>query len=393
MLDRVLAIDGIEAIVAIGFWKLATFLVIYVAWSLLPFDHQLRNVNLRYGVPFDGSLSAALSTWDAQHYILLAERGYSHAPSLSNAFGPLYPLTIRAVNLVTGDSIASGLLISNVASGLALYLLYRFVKRRWSATAAFTTLLLFVAFPTAFYFNLIYTEALFLLLSVGFFVALYERRLAVAAACAFLLPLLRVPGLVVLAPFVWVLLADALPDAGTVTSRLARLKGFRPTPRLLWALAPLAGFGVYLLYMHSATGDAFIAMHTEKLYISNRSIDNLVHPWRLIGDLFDSKLVMHNYLDSALDRAFFVVFVASLPLVYKRVDMPLFLFCAIIGLQPFLGSFMSYMRLMVVAFPLFIAYGSMLEKRSPHLLYGLVYPLAMLQALLLSLHVLSYWVA
>jgi hypothetical protein len=300
---------------------------------------------------------------------------------------------MRGLNVFTGDSIVSGLLISNVASGLGLYVFYRFVRKHWSPTVAFTSLLLLLAFPTAFYFNLIYTQALFLLLSDVFFTALYERRLAVAAMAAFLLPLLRVPGLVVLVPFAWVLVADALPHRSAGGSIVERLKGFRPTTRLLWALAPLAGFCVYMLYMQHVTGDALIAMHTEKLYISNRSIDNLVHPWRLFGDLFDSHLVVHNYLHSALDRSFFLVFVASLPLVYKRVDLPLFLFCAIVGLQPFLGSFMSYMRLVLVAFPLFIAYGSLLEKRSPHLMYTLIYPLAMLQALLLSLHVLSYWVS
>ena len=171
------------------------------------------------------------------------------------------------------------------------------------------------------------------------------------------------------------------------------MKGFRATSTLFWALAPLAGLWVYLLYMHQVTGDAFVAMHTEKLYISDRSVDNLIHPWRIFGDFFMSHLALHGYLDSELDRAFFVAFVASLPLIYKRVDMPLFLFCAILGLQPFFGSFMSYMRLVLVAFPWFIAYGSLLEKRSPHLLYGLIYPLAMMQAVLLAMQVLSYWVA
>ncbi len=374
-------------------WKLATALVIYVAWSLLPFNQYLRDVNLRWGVLNDGSLPAALSTWDAQHYILLTEQGYSHVPSLSNAFGPLLPWLMRVMNLVTGDSIASGLIISNVASGLGLYIFYRFVSKHWSPTVAFTSLLLLLAFPTAFYFNLIYTESLFLLLSIVFFTALYERRLAVAAVAAFLLPFLRVPGLVVIVPFAWVLVADALPQKTSGVSLFGRLKGFQPSMRLMWALAPLAGFWVYLLFMKHATGDAFIAMHTEKLYISNRSIDNLVHPWRLFGDFFMSNLRVHGYLDSELDRAFFVAFVVSLPLIYKRVDMPLFLFCAIMGLQPFFGSFMSYMRLVLVAFPWFIAYGSLLEKRSPHLMYALIYPLAMLQAILLSMHILSYWVA
>jgi hypothetical protein len=390
LLDRLRGFDGHDAVIAILLWKLGTFATAYVAWALLPFNQQLYEANYRYGDRVPSSFAASFNTWDSQHYILLAEQGYQKG-LLSNAFGPLYPLMIRFANLVTGDSIVSGLLIANVASAVALYLLYRLVANRWSREAGFATLLLCMAFPTAFFLNLIYTEALFLLLSVIVFYALYDRRFWLAALAGFLLPFLRVPGIVVVVPMAWVIGRESLRLS--FEGVRPRFEGFRWRPDLLYVLAPIAGFAGYLVYMHFAIGDAFIAMHTEKLYVSNRSIENLLRPDKLIGDLFLAHYSVHGYLDSAIDRIFFAVFVLSLPLVYVRVDKPMFLFCAIVGMQPFLGSFMSYTRLVMVAFPLYIAYGVTFAHSRPQLTYAVIYPLLLLQAVLLALQINGNWVA
>jgi hypothetical protein len=390
LFERLRGFDGLDAVIAILLWKLGTFATAYVAWALLPFNQQLYEANYRYGDRVPTSLAASFNTWDSQHYILLAEQGYQKG-LLSNAFGPLYPLMIRFANLVTGDSIVSGLLIANVASAVALYLLYRLVANRWRREAGFATLLLCMAFPTAFFLNLIYTEALFLLLSVIVFYALYDRRFWLAALAGFLLPFLRVPGIVVVVPMAWVIGRESLRLS--FEGVRPRFEGFRWRPDLLYVLAPIAGFVCYLVYMHFAIGDAFIAMHTEKLYISNRSIENLLRPDKLIGDLFLAHYSVHGYLDSAIDRIFFAVFVLSLPLVYVRVDKPMFLFCAIVGMQPFLGSFMSYTRLVMVAFPLYIAYGVTFARSCPQLTHAVIYPLLLLQAVLLALQINGNWVA
>ena len=390
LLQRFLTFDGLDALIAIALWKLGTFATAYVAWALLPFNQSLYTANYRYGDRVPTSFAASFNTWDSQHYIKLAERGYQTG-SLSNAFGPLYPWLIRLSNLVTGDSIVSGLIVANIASAVALFLLYRLVSKHWDRDVAFATLLLAMAFPTAFFLNLIYTEALFLLLAVVLFYALYERRLWLAAAAGFLLPILRVPGLIAVVPMLLVIGGDSLRLS--FQGLRPRFSGFRWRKELLYVLAPIAGFCAYLVYMHFAAGDAFISMHTEKLYISNRSVENLLRPGRFLADLFRSHYSVHNYLDSAIDRIFFAVFVVSLPLVYRRVDKAMFFFCAIIGLQPLLGSFMSYTRLVMVAFPLYIAYAATFAHWRPQLTYAIAYPMLLLQALFLALQINANWVA
>ena len=389
-LRRLLAFEGVEALVAIALWKLGTFATAYIAWALLPFNQDLYTANYRYGDRIPTSFASSFNTWDSQHFIRLAEQGYREG-LLSNAFGPLYPLLIRVTNFITGDSIVSGLLIANVASAAALFLLYRLVSRRWGRDTGFATLLLCMAFPTAFFFNLIYTEALFLLLLVLLFYGLQDRRLWLAAIAAFLLPLLRVPGLVAIVPMLWVLGGDALRVS--FAGLRPRFEGVRWNTDLLYLVAPVAGFAAYLAWMHIEVGDAFVAMHTEDEFISGWAIENVLRPDRLVDDFFLADYSVHDYLTSAIDRIFFAAFVFSLPLVYRRVDMPMFLLCTIIGLQPFLGSFMSYTRLMMVAFPLYIAYAATFTRWEPRLTYAVAYPMLLLQSVFLALHVNSNWVA
>lgn len=80
-------------------------------------------------------------------------------------------------------------------------------------------------------------------------------------------------------------------------------------------------------------------------------------------------------------------------MLYRRLDKPLFLFCLLIGLVPLLGTYMSYMRYVMPAFGLYIAYAGWLSTRSLALAIGIVLSMALLQSLFISLQVVNHWVA
>jgi hypothetical protein len=105
-----------------------------------------------------------LDTWarfDARHFVAIAEHGY-HSPLVRDhltAFFPLYPLAIR---ILPFDSVFSGLLISTVASFVALAFLYRLaIEELGSGTATWAVLFLSL-FPTAVFLVAPYSESLFL---------------------------------------------------------------------------------------------------------------------------------------------------------------------------------------------------------------------------------------
>jgi hypothetical protein len=156
-------------------------------------------------------------------------------------------------------------------------------------------------------------------------------------------------------------------------------------------LAPLAGAAAYLAFMQAATGDYLAHVHATVFYPSQWSVGNVVKPWVLVEN-FLAVSALHNVLHSALDRVFFVGFLASMPLVYRKVDRPLFLFYLTMGLQPLLGSFMSYMRYLLPAFPLYIAYARGFEGR-PRLMRTAVGLGVGLQAFAVLFFAGAYWVA
>src|SRR5688572_22283219 len=60
--------------------------------------------------PFEGksTLASRFATWDAAHYLYLAENGY-RVGDLSCAFYPLWPALIKLGSFVTGDVFSAGL--------------------------------------------------------------------------------------------------------------------------------------------------------------------------------------------------------------------------------------------------------------------------------------------
>jgi hypothetical protein len=160
---------------------------------------------------------------------------------------------------------------------------------------------------------------------------------------------------------------------------------------LLVVVAPIAGAAAYLAFMQLATGDALAHVHAARLYPARWEVTTLLQPWELWETTFGRGLTLHGQLDSSVDRLLFVGFVASAPLVYRKVGLPLFAFYVLLGMQPLMGSYMSYARYLLLAFPLFIAWGAYFEEH-PRAMAPLVMVMVLVQALSVMAHTSSRWV-
>jgi hypothetical protein len=140
---------------------------------------------LNPGVPnpadsLTGLLLSPARRWDSGWFLSIALGGYD-VPEPRTAFFPLYPLMIRivgepidALGLAGAHAFeVAGILVSLVAFMAALYLLHRLVSLELGSASADAAVLLLALFPTSFYFSAIYSESLFLALSVG---CLYAAR-------------------------------------------------------------------------------------------------------------------------------------------------------------------------------------------------------------------------
>src|ERR671917_862797 len=105
--------------------------------------------------------------WDGAWYSEIATGGYGERAPTSTAFFPLYPLLMRLGTALWGRPALWGVLFSLAATLLALFFLYRVAENLYGSRAAPAATLALAFFPTAYFLNAVYTEALFLTLTTG----------------------------------------------------------------------------------------------------------------------------------------------------------------------------------------------------------------------------------
>lgn len=229
---------------------------------------------------FGDLLVAPAARWDSVWYLTIAEHGYGDEQDHAQAaFYPLYPLLMRTLGWVVGSPLVAGILISLACFLVALVLLHKLVALELGAGDARGTVLLVAFFPTAFFFSAVYSESLFLLVSVGAFLAARSGRWAVAGALGGLAALTRNSGVLLLMPLALLFLYGPRADraavpvlraaAGSgVAGALARLRPRHPlTPQVLWlALVPL-GLALYLAWCAIALGDVLAPYHAQALWL------------------------------------------------------------------------------------------------------------------------------
>ena len=142
-------------------------------------------------------LVAPGARWDAVWFLRIAEDGYD--PDRA-AFFPLYPLLVKAGGALIGSPVAAGILLSLGCLFGALVLLGRLVALDFGRDVARLCVLLVAVFPGALWFSSVYSEALFLLLSVAAVLAARLDRWALAGVAGALAASTRSAGLVLLVP-------------------------------------------------------------------------------------------------------------------------------------------------------------------------------------------------
>jgi hypothetical protein len=181
------------------------------------------------------ALVAPAARWDSVWFLEIAETGYDEQRS---AFFPLYPLLAKALGAVLDSPLLGGLMVSVACLFAALVVLHRLVSLDHDREVAGLTVLLVAAFPGSLWMSAVYSEALFLLLSV---VAVYGARTdrwLLAAIAAMFAASTRSIGVLLLVP-----LGVLWWQAG------------RPRDGVLLAGVPL-GLGAFCLVLAAAGHDA-----------------------------------------------------------------------------------------------------------------------------------------
>ncbi|MGC2374087.1 MAG: mannosyltransferase family protein [Solirubrobacteraceae bacterium] len=269
-----------------------------------PLRHAFNPLGITRGFGWLGDvLAAPAARWDAAWYLVIAHYGYR--PELGSltasrtAFFPLYPLGVRGLSDLGLAPVIAGVLLSLAALAAGLYALHRLTTLEASrlglsgaGEVARLAVLLMALAPMALYFSAIYSESLYLAVSVGAFLQARRGRWASAAALGALAAATRSTGLLLLVPLLLLYLygpredryPEKLPDdwrgdpGGMADSPLAQsrlayrrlLRALRPRYRVradvLWLMLVPVGLGLYMGHLALAGGDALAPFHAEAVW-------------------------------------------------------------------------------------------------------------------------------
>jgi hypothetical protein len=144
-------------------------------------------------------LLAPWQRFDTIWYERIAEQGYRPHDG-STAFRPLYPLLIRLLSTVTGNSLLAALLIANLCFIALVALVHYLAWQHGGAAAARRATALYVLFPSAFFLLCGYSESLFILCCAAGLVAAQRRRWGWAGVAGALAALTRQHGGLMIIP-------------------------------------------------------------------------------------------------------------------------------------------------------------------------------------------------
>jgi mannosyltransferase PIG-V len=217
--------------------------------------------------------------WDAQWFVHIADHGYDSKQATS--FFPLYPLLVHGLAFVVRSTVVAGVLLSLVAAAVAALLLVEIARPLLGPRGARDAVLLVALYPLAFVFTAVQSDALFLALSAGAFLAALRGRGWIAGICGGLAVATRLVGLALL-PALLLLL---WPRRGRELAR--------PAPLLLLP----AALGGYMLYLHRHVHDALAFQHAQQVFWLRRTppLGPLSGLWEAIqsGRRGGAELVLH----------------------------------------------------------------------------------------------------
>ncbi len=249
--------------------KIALYVYAYVAWVWVPADVRARPFQPLLDWPWLG----IWQQWDVGAYIGIAERGYQPGNADLAVFFPLMGWLMAGMRLLAGNTFLAGVIVANLAMLGATLLLYRLalIETRNIATAQRAAFYLLI-FPSSFFTSTAYSEALFLLVTIGCFYAWRRGQWLLAGWAGMAAQLTRFVGIVL------------VPVLALAYVAYLRARGWRPDWGVLAPLLVLAGLGVYSLVLQVQMGDP-LAPYLQRMTQFERQT---VPPWVSLGTAWDT---------------------------------------------------------------------------------------------------------
>jgi hypothetical protein len=320
--------------------------------------------------------------WDGAWYSEIATEGYWARDPASTAFFPLFPLLVRFGALFGGGPAVWGVLISLFSTLFALFFFYRIAGDLFDERVARASTVVLAFFPTAFYLNAVYTEALFLAFTTGsIWAARVRKNMLLAAVFGALAAATRNLGVVLVLPllFEWWWERRRYGTGG-----LAAI-GIVP-----------AGLLGYVAYLWAGFGDPLVFYKQQEEYwgrVPANPLDTIRVAWATANEglvhilnpgslFFDTSAAPALETSNTLNLLFLVLLLVVVGMGFALLPPGLSTYAFLMAFLPLIAPspvfpLMSLPRFMLGAFPVFLVLGYLVSRRRAVLVPWLIFSVAL----------------
>jgi hypothetical protein len=308
--------------------------------------------------------------WDSFWYLDIVHNGYylKTDNTLSNvAFFPLYPTLIKIVGTIFfGNFVLAGWLLSMGFLLLACAYFYKFLQEFHPEVDPELPILLMLVFPTAFFFNIVYTESMFLFLTLTTFYCAFRKQFWLASVFAFLAALTHSNGVFLALPILW---------------KIWETYGWKSsfTAKILPIFPPAIAMAIFFAY-------SAVKFHDPLLFFKLESA------WGRSFSLNTEHFILFSHpaiVNLAIDSFFTILIITVIILVWKKLSPLYSIFMSLTVLAALTsGTLMSIGRYSLVLFPMFILLATNKNKTFQ---YAWIFASTLFIALDIMLFVNNYW--
>lgn len=370
-------------------WRLLLYIPVLIGGYYLNYGTSFPFFQINYFQPnlpevLDYSFIKAWSNFDGVHYINIGSKGYVN----EGRFFPLLPIIIYILsfgNIYFPLTFVISIILPNIIFLAALFYFYKLLKLDYNEKTSLSILKMLIIYPLSFYFIAVYTEGLFLLLTVLSFYFMRKKQWLYASLAGLLLASTRLVGIFII---------PALIYEYFILEKPKNLNQFLKL--ILLSVIPSMGLILYSVFNYFKWGDFLYHLHAHSTLNNGRSSSELIIPlqtvYRYIKILTTMPYTYFEWWVALLEVSSFIFACIFLFFAWrKKVRLSYLIFGALVFFLPsFSGTFSGLPRYVLVAFPIFIVLG-LIENKYFKLVYYFIS--VILVFLLLMFFTKGYFIA
>ena len=294
--------------------------------------------------------------WDTGWYLDISQNGYTASPpdeliSFKNnvVFFPLYPLLMRFLGSITGDHYIAGVIISNFSLIVACIYLYKLVRLDSGEDSAFRAVKYLLLFPISFILSGVFTESLYLALTLMCFYYARTGKWQLAGIFGFFLSLTRSIGVLIILPLLYEGMMSLFKEKRALKSFKEQKR--RILPLLYLSLIPLGTIS-YMAFNFYLNGDFLAFVHGQTAWGRYQG-----NPLEFLIDGYHGS--MYTTFEAVVTAIFILIFI----LFFKKIRFSYWLLCMYSVFIPLSTGIQSMPRYILVIFPLYILFADISKNR------------------------------